>query len=387
MLRGVTGQYASSMAGGEACQAFVPAALPPSPPLDTTGLQATLDRAHLALGRLDAIATLLPATGLFIYSYVRKEAVLSSQIEGTQSSLSDLMLFEMEGQPGVPVDDVQEVSCYVQALILGIERIREGHPIALRLLLELHGVLMTHGRGTHRAPGEFRRVQNWIGGASAKQAQFIPPPPNQVADCWAALEQFINDQPQPTSPLIKAALMHVQFETIHPFLDGNGRLGRMLIPLILVKEGVLKEPLLYLSLYFKTHRDAYYQHLQNVREKGDWEAWLMFFAHAVIQVSEQAVQTAQILEKLYQEDREKLVQLKRLSASASQVLEALFSTPIASVSRLQQKTGLTAATVGKVLDALDKELRMVKELTGNKRNRVFGYQAYIKVLNQGLSEL
>jgi len=250
MNRGLTGNYTPTVAGGIACQAFVPMSLPPLPALDISGkLQARLNEALIALGRLDAISTLLPDAKLFLYSYVRKEAVMSSQIEGTQSSLSDLMLYEMEGQPGVPMDDVQEVSCYVNALTLGVERIRQGHPISFRLLTEVHQALMTSGRGTQRGPGEFRRNQVWIGGHRADEATFVPPPANQLANCWAALEQFINDVPEPTAPVIKAALAHVQFETIHPFMDGNGRLGRLLIPLILVEAGILKEPLLYLSVF------------------------------------------------------------------------------------------------------------------------------------------
>ena len=240
----------------------MPAPLPPAPPLALDDkLQQRLSEALVALGRLDAISTLLPSAPLFLYSYIRKEAVMSSQIEGTQSSLSDLMIYEMEGIPGVPMDDVQEVSCYVRALNLGIQRIREGHPITIRLVRELHQALMTHGRGVHRAPGEFRQNQVWIGGHRADEATFVPPPANQIADCWADFERFINDEPAATSPVIKAALAHVQFETIHPFMDGNGRLGRLLIPLILVQAGILKEPLLYLSVFFKHHRQVYYEHL------------------------------------------------------------------------------------------------------------------------------
>ena len=228
MERGITGHYVGSIAGGVKCDAFIPAALPPQPPLQIDNkLQGRISQAMLALGRLDAISTLLPDAKLFLYSYVRKEAVMSSQIEGTQSSLSDLMLYEMEGVPGVPMNDVQEVSCYVSALELGLKRIREGHPIAFRLLTELHQALMTSGRGINKGPGEFRTNQVWIGGHRADEATFVPAPANEIANCWSELERFLNDIPEATDPLIKAALVHVQFETIHPFLDGNGRVGRL----------------------------------------------------------------------------------------------------------------------------------------------------------------
>jgi len=235
MHRGLTGVYVPGIAGGHPCQAFVPAPLPPDPPLAFNDkLQARINEAMLALGRLDAISTLLPDARLFLYSYVRKEAVMSSQIEGTQSSLSDLMLFEMEAQPGVPMDDVREVSCYVNALDLGVRRLREGLPLSRRLLCEVHEALMTSGRGVQRSPGQFRRNQVWIGGHRADEAQFVPPP-GALDDCFGALERFLNDNDSTTTPVIQAALAHVQFETIHPFMDGNGRLGRLLIPLVMVE--------------------------------------------------------------------------------------------------------------------------------------------------------
>lgn len=387
MERGLTGIYTSTIAGGVACQAFVPLPLPPVPALDLNGkLRSRLDEALIALGRLDAISTLLPDAQLFLYSYVRKEAVMSSQIEGTQSSLSDLMLYEMEAQPGVPLDDVQEVSCYVKAMSLGVERIRQNQPISFRLLTEVHQVLMTSGRGVQRSPGEFRRNQVWIGGHRADEATFLPPPANQIADCWAALENFINDVPQPTAAIIKAALSHVQFETIHPFVDGNGRLGRMLIPLILVEARVLQEPLLYLSVFFKQHRETYYSLLQQVRINGNWEAWLLFFADAIAATANQAVRTAQALTQLREKDKLRLAELGRLAGSARQILDALFAHPILTISTLSTTTGLSPATVGKALDAMEGTLDMVQEVTQQKRNRVYAYGAYISILNQGTGE-
>uniref|UniRef100_UPI0036DA639D Fic family protein n=1 Tax=Photorhabdus sp. RM322S TaxID=3342825 RepID=UPI0036DA639D len=384
MQRGSTGHYVPSIAGGVACQAFVPHPLPPIPPLDINSkLQRRINEAMLALGRLDAISTFLPDEHLFLYSYVRKEAVMSSQIEGTQSSLSDLMLFEMEGMPGVPMDDVQEVSCYVNALSLGVQRIQESYPITFRLIKELHTALMTSRRGISRGPGEFRQNQVWIGGHRADEATFIPPPANELADCWAALEKFINDVPEPTDPLIKAALAHVQFETIHPFMDGNGRLGRLLIPLILVEAKVLSQPLLYLSVFFKKHRQTYYERLQQVRITGDWEAWLLFFVDAVTATATQAVNIAQQLYQLHREHKKLLQPLGRIENSASQILDALFEHPIVNINKLVQLTGLTPATIGKVMERLSQaDLVLVSELTGQKRNRVYAYNRYIEILNQ-----
>lgn len=383
MDRGLTGEYISAIAGGIACEAFVPASLPPNPPLEIDNkLQGRISQAMLSLGRLDAISTLLPDAHLFIYSYVRKEAVMSSQIEGTQSSLSDIMLYEMEGVPGVPMDDVQEVSCYVSALDLGIQRIREEHPISFRLLTELHQALMTSGRGVNRLPGEFRKTQVWIGGHRPDEATFVPSPANTLADSWAKLERFINDLPEQTDPLIKAALTHVQFETIHPFMDGNGRIGRLLIPLILVEAKVLSEPLLYLSVFFKKHRQTYYERLNQVRLTGDWEAWLLFFVDAVAETASKAVETAQKLNSLRTNDKARLIELGRQAGSANQIIDALFEQPIASINKLIEITGISAATVGKTLDALEQQLGIVKEITGQKRNRVFAYTTYIEILNQ-----
>ena len=255
MKRELQGKYVAISTAVEKARAFVPAPLPPRPPIDWTAeLRSKFDQALLALGRLDSVSTLLPDTSLFLYMYVRKEAVLSSMIEGTQSSLSDLLLFELDQEPGVPLDDVREVSNYVAALDHGLRLLEGGLPLSLRLFREIHGVLLNKGRGAHQAPGEFRRSQNWIGGTRPGNAAFVPPPAEEVPECMSNLELFLHDQPEPTPVLLKAALAHVQFETIHPFLDGNGRLGRLLITLLLCEQKVLREPMLYLSLYFKTHR-------------------------------------------------------------------------------------------------------------------------------------
>ncbi|AQV00168.1 Fic family protein [Desulfococcus multivorans] len=383
MKRELQGRYVTISTVGEKAQAFVPAPLPPRPPIDwTPELRSKFDQALLALGRLDSVSTLLPDTSLFLYMYVRKEAVLSSMIEGTQSSLSDLLLFELDQEPGVPLDDVREVSNYVAALDHGLRLLEEGLPLSLRLFREIHGVLLTKGRGSNQTPGEFRRSQNWIGGTRPGNAAFVPPPAEEVLECMSKLELFLHDQPEPTPVLLKAALAHVQFETIHPFLDGNGRLGRLLIALLLCEQKVLREPMLYLSLYFKTHRQYYYELLNNVRMTGDWEAWLDFFAEAVIVTATQAVETAQQLLDLSNQDRDKISGLGRAAASTLQVHRALMEHPIATSGSLVEKTGITPATVNKALGHLE-QLGIVKELTAQKRNRLFSYAGYIEIMSRG----
>ena len=383
MKREIQGRYVTISTVGEKAQAFVPAPLPPRPPIDwTPELRSKFDQALLALGRLDSVSTLLPDTSLFLYMYVRKEAVLSSMIEGTQSSLSDLLLFELDLEPGVPIDDVREVSNYVAALDHGLRLLGEGLQLSLRLFREIHGVLLNKGRGSNQAPGEFRRSQNWIGGTRPGNAAFFPPPAEEVLECMSKLELFLHDQPEPTPVLLKAALAHVQFETIHPFLDGNGRLGRLLIALLLCEQKVLREPMLYLSLYFKTHRQNYYELLNNVRMTGDWEAWLDFFAEAVIVTATQAVETAQQLLELFNQDRDKISGLGRAAASTLQVHRALMEHPIATSGSLVKKTGITPATVNKALVHLE-QLGIVKELTARKRNRLFSYAGYIEIMNRG----
>ncbi len=383
MQRQVQGHYITISTVGEKAQAFVPAPLPPSPPINWSAeLREKFDQALLALGRLDSVSVLLPDTSLFLYMYVRKEAVLSSMIEGTQSSLSDLLLFEFEHQPGVPMGDVQEVSNYVAALNYGLKRLKEDFPISLRLLKEIHSLLLSKGRGNKCDPGDFRRTQNWIGGSRPGNAAFVPAPPDQVLECMGKLELFLHDSPEKTPTLVKAALAHLQFETIHPFLDGNGRLGRLMITLLLCSEGILKEPLLYLSLYFKTHRQRYYELLNEVRFTGDWENWLNFFADAVIVTAAQAVGTAQQLMNLSSTDGQRINTLKRISGSAHLIHKALLERPMASPNWIHEKTQLSPATVNACLREMEK-LGIVKEVTGQKRNRLFSYAEYIRIMNQG----
>ena len=387
MKRALTGQYVASSVAGETVRAFVPDPLPPSPPLNLDHeLSDRLDRAHIALGRLDGVSGILPDTHLFLYAYVRKEAVLSSQIEGTQSSLSDLLLLELDEAPGVPFDDVVEVSNYVAALEHGLTRVRDGLPISNRLIREVHGILLSRGRGQSRSPGEFRRTQNWVGGTRPADAHFVPPPPEQVEAAMAQLERYLHDQPSRTSTLLKAALAHVQFETIHPFFDGNGRVGRLLIPMLLCVEGVLREPLLYLSLYFKQNRSQYYEKLDRVRMGGEWEEWVMFFATGVEETANAAVATAQRMNEMAQDDRARVQGAGRIAGSALQVHHALLSRPINTIARLATDTKLSVPTVTGALAALA-DLGMVREITGRKRGRVFAYGPYLDVLQQGMEPL
>lgn len=383
MHRDAVGTYISSVAGGETVHAFVPAPLPPNPPLDLGGTRQTLlERATLALGRLDSISLLLPDPRLFLYAYVRREAVLSSQIEGTQSSLSDLLLFELDEVPGVPFDDVVEVSNYIAALEHGMARLREGFPLCNRLLREMHAKLMARGRGSEKAPGEFRRSQNWIGGTRPGNAQFVPPPPQQVEPCMAALESFIHGEADTAPVLLKAALAHVQFETIHPFLDGNGRLGRLLIALLLHQGGLLAQPLLYLSLYFKQHRAVYYELLDRVRGDGDWEVWVDFFLEGVEQTANGAVQTARRLVALFQQDTQRAQVAGRGAANVLRALDALRQRPMSSLRQLCEDTGMAFPTASKSMQAL-MTLGIARELTGQRRNRVFVYDGYLNILNEG----
>jgi Fic family protein len=388
MRRGETGRYEeTAVVGGERVRAFVPAPLPPEPPVVfQSDLQRTLESAVLSLGRLDGVSSLLPDKALFLYTYVRKEAVLSSQIEGTQSSLSDLLLFELDEAPGVPIDDVVEVSNYVAALDHGLARLREGFPLSNRLLREIHGVLLSRGRGHDKSPGEFRRSQNWIGGTRPGNARFVPPPHHLVPDCMTELERFLHAEDAGVSVLVRAGLAHVQFETIHPFLDGNGRVGRLLITFLLCHARVLNEPLLYLSLYFKQHRSLYYELLDRVRREGDWEAWLEFFLEGVKETAEGAVTTAQRLAALFQEDRAKVEAAGRRAGSALRVHELFKARPILSLPGICAVTGLSFPGASSAMDVLI-ERGIARELTGKRRNRLFLYDRYLGILSEGTEPL
>ena len=378
------GQYVERIIDGEKVQAFIAPTLPPSPPLEFALEQYDLlEKANRALGRLDGITTLLPDTSFFIYHYVRKEAVLSSQIEGTQSSLSDLLLFENDEVPGVPIDDVKEVSNYVRAIQYGLKRVRDDDfPLSSRLLKELHALLLDSSRGFNKNPGNFRKSAVWLGGMRPSQAIFIPPPFEYIDPLMANFEAFLHDQPERTPTLIKAALAHVQFETIHPFLDGNGRLGRLLITLLLCAEEVLTEPTLYLSLYFKTYRDDYYTALQKVRTEGDWEGWLAFFLRGVFETAQQAYKTAQRLITLFKEDREKVEAIGRGAGSALQVLEVAQRRVLVSATDVDKNLNIALPTIRRSLEALE-NLNILKEITNKGRNRVWLYSDYLQILSEG----
>ncbi|MEW6181027.1 MAG: Fic family protein [Chloroflexota bacterium] len=387
MRRGLTGHYEITEVGGEIIRAFIPDPLPPNPPLEMTAQrQQLLERATLALGRLDSVTLLLPDPDLFLYAYVRREAVLSSQIEGTQSSLAQLLLFELEEMPGAPLDDVVEVSNYVAALDYGLKRLREGFPLSNRLIREMHAVLLSRGRGSEKSPGEFRRTQNWIGGTRPGNAHFVPPPPGYVQNCMAELERFLHGENNPYPALIKAALAHVQFETIHPFLDGNGRLGRLLIAFILHHDGLLSQPLLYLSLYFKQHRQEYYRLLDVVRLEGNWEAWLDFFLEGVEHTAQNAVETAKRLLSLFQQDERLIQNHQRTSSTTLRVFRVLCERPIVTLKEVSERTGLSFPAVARAMENLV-SLKIVSEITGQRRNRIFVYNQYLSILSEGTEAL
>jgi len=376
------GRYVVKTYEKETVRAFVPPPLPPDPPLHLDGLQQLLEQANQAVGRLDGLASILPDLSLFIYTYVRKEAVLSSQIEGTQSSLSDLLMFENDEVPGVPIQDVQEVSNYVAAMNHGLQRLRSGFPLSLRLICEIHDVLLSKGRGGEKQPGEFRRSQNWIGGTRPGNASFVPPPPELVLDCMSNLELFLHEDRPDLPLLIKAGLVHVQFETIHPFLDGNGRLGRLLITFLLCAQNVIREPILYLSLYFKAHRTAYYDLLDRVRVKGDWEVWLEFFLTGVKETADQAASAARRIVALFEEDQRRIEALGRPAASVLRVFQHMQRNPIVSIPATAQKIGISAPTVAKSLEHM-RHLSILREITGRERHRLFVYEPYLAILNEG----
>jgi Fic family protein len=384
MIRKSTGRYSPSIAGGETVRAFVPNALPPVPACSFSGSrQRLLEQATAAIGRLDSLTAFLPDPQLFLYAYVRREALLSSQIEGTQSSLVDLFVYEIHETPTVAMDDVQEVSTYIAALEHGINRLRAGFPLSNRLLCEMHALLMSGVRGRDKSPGEFRRSQNWIGGTRPGNARFVPPPPQELANCMAALEKFIHADNDGLPLLVRTAITHVQFETIHPFLDGNGRLGRLLIALQLHQGGLLAQPLLYLSLYFKQHRAVYYELLDRVRTHGDWEAWVDYFLEGVQVTATDAVASAQRIVALFAADSARLLSAQVTSTvSAQRAFMHLCNRPVLSVKQLASDCALSFPTANKALIWLQ-ALGIVDELTGQRRDRLYAYSAYLAILSEG----
>lgn len=383
MARSV-GRYRQIDVGGERVRSFVPTPLPPRRPV--LRIKGRLGERHAdaiaALGRLDVAGMMVPDVDWFLYGFLRKEAVVSSQIEGTQATLMDVVTYEATHEAERPAD-VEEVSDYVDALSYARAQVAEakGLPISVRLLCQTHKRLMRGVRGAGRDPGRLRTVQNWVGGATPGLATFIPPPPEAVPEALAALERWIHaDDPLP--PLVRVGLAHVQFETIHPFLDGNGRIGRLLITFLLCHEGILKEPLLYLSLYFKQHRATYYELLDRVRRTGEWEAWLEFYLDGVRETADGAAATAQRLVELFQRDRSRIEPVGRRAGSALRVLDAFTRRPITTLRDLKRLTGLSFPTAGAAVDLLV-DLGVARELTGKRRNRVFAYERYIRILAEG----
>ncbi|MFT3809540.1 MAG: Fic family protein [Micropepsaceae bacterium] len=378
------GTFATTRTGGETVRAYVPTALPPRPPLDLARLQKPLEAAQIAIGRLEGVSSILPDADRFIYAYVRKEAVLSSQIEGTQSSLSDLLAFEADRQ--VSSDDLRETSNYVSAMTHGLARLREGFPLSSRLIRDIHRELLASGRGSLKDPGEFRRSQNWIGGTRPGNAIFVPPPPHLVEGLMSDLEKYLHDDSDPLPLLLRAGLAHVQFETIYPFLDGNGRVGRLLITFLLCAGGTLTQPILYLSLFLKQHRSRYYDLLQAVRTKGVWEDWLEFFLEGIAVTAAEAAQTAQSMRALFQQDKNLLSQSGRQGLTALRIVEAMQTQPVTSAKSLVEQTGLSLPTVGRAIETLQK-IGMIDEITGKQRDRIYAYTDYIALLNAGAEPL
>ena len=370
------GRYITQPAG---YKAFVPSPLPPDPHITWDDeLQNLLSRADIALGRLDGIATILPNPDLFVATYVRKEAVLSSQIEGTRATLIDILDYETTGEM---VKDVDEVVNYVWAMNNGLERLRS-LPLSLRLMREIHEELLKGVRGEHRTPGEFRTTQNWVGppGSTISNAMFVPPPPHEMMAALGELEKFIHEQDN-LPVLIKNALIHAQFETIHPFLDGNGRIGRLLITFILVHDHILERPLLYLSYYFKRNRGEYYERLNNIRNKGDWEGWLKFFLKGVYEVSREAVETAKEIVGLQERDRSRLAN----SPNGLKLMDHLFMNPLVTIKEIRRVTGVSNATAGRLAKQMI-ELGVLSEITGYARNQKFLYKDYFSVLREGVDD-
>lgn len=377
--RARAGRYVSQPTG---YRAFLPAPLPPQPPLVLGGeLQRLLSAADRALGRLDGSVLTLPNPDLFVFMYVRKEAVLSSQIEGTQSSLQDLLAAEAQLLDQTLPRDVDEVINYVRAMKHGLARLPE-LPVSVRLIREIHGELIRGGRGGRLQPGELRTSQNWIGpaGSTLATAAFVPPPPQAVAAALGELENFLHGKDD-LPPLVRIALAHVQFETIHPFLDGNGRVGRLLITFLLTESGVLHKPVLYLSHYFKEHRQAYYEHLQAVRDRGAWEAWLAFFLRGVVEVAGEAAETARRIQQLREQHRTAITAtLGRAAGNGHKVLESLYDRPIVSVNDIRTTTGTTYPAANSLVSRLV-QIGVLKETTGNARNRRYLYAPYVELFN------
>jgi Fic family protein len=379
MERGIQGKMQKCSVTSESYEAYVPNPLPPVPAIDLAAVSVLLEKANQAIGGLNGVISATIDPSVINYMYVRKEALLSSQIEGTQSTLDDLLRYESKQTKGVPVDDASEVSSYVSALNYGMEKVNDGFPIALRLIKEIHKRLLQNTRGKTKLPGEFRTSQNWIGGTRPGNARFVPTPPDKLMGVLGQLEVFINEHDNiPT--LVKAALVHLQFETIHPFLDGNGRVGRLLITLFLCAEGILKSPFLYLSLFFKKNRQLYYDHLNSVRYNGDWEAWINFFLEGVVETANDASKTLIAIQKLFDKDNAKIEALGRPKTSALKVFEVFERKPILTVAELVKATSLTKPTVASALNHLMR-IGIIENNSEKKWGQIYTYAGYVNLLN------
>ncbi|MFN0106198.1 MAG: Fic family protein [Bryobacteraceae bacterium] len=376
------GDYQIINTPGEKYRCYLPPPLPPRLMVTLEPMMTALERAGYAVGGLNGISSLLPNPELFLYMFVRKEALVSSQIEGTQCSLSDILLDDSGDETEGSFDDVREVSCYVDAMEYGLARMRDGFPLSLRLIREIHGRLLAQGRGAGKQPGEFRTSQNWIGGTRPGTAMYVPPPPERLMEFLGPFELFLHAEEPMLPVLVRAALVHVQFETIHPFLDGNGRLGRLLITLLLCHAGVLRQPLLYLSLYLKQNRSQYYSLLQEVRERGNWEDWISFFLRGVRETAEQAVDTARRILALLATDRRRVEETGQAASSTLRVFQILDRHPVTTITRVAEKTGLSYPTVQSAFNRLER-LRILTRSGTGKRNKRYAYKAYLDILSEG----
>ena len=379
----MTGSYVDAFADGKRVRAFVPERMPPTVPVAMEGAMLDLFwEASVALGGLRQVSSQLPDIAIFLYSYVRKEALLSSQIEGTNSTLSQFLEHELSAASGVPNDDVTEVSNHVAALEHGRERLNADFPISNRLLRDMHRLLLRRGRGSDKMPGDFRRSQVWLGGRDPERASFVPPPAHLVMDLMGDLELFLHSPDPGIPPLLRAGYAHVQFETIHPFADGNGRIGRILITMILLAAQVLEEPLLYLSLYFKRHRRDYYDLLNSVRLTGSWHDWMEFFLSGVRETAQGATDTAARLRRMFESDRQMAQQLGRRTGSVLRVHEAFMRRPLLTATEVARMASMTFPTASAALSALE-ELGLVAEITGRETNRIYKYTKYLDMLSEG----
>ena len=381
MKRGMQGKLVKCSIISESYNAFIPNDLPPTPEIDTMAISSLLEKANQAIGALNGVISTVPNSAIINYMYVRKEALLSSQIEGTQSTLDDLLKYEAHQTQGIPVADASEVSSYVAALNYGIERINAGFPLALRLVKEIHAILLKNSRGKTKLPGEFRSSQNWIGGTRPGNARFVPCPPDKLMEVLGQLEIFMNkDDNIPT--LLKAAMIHVQFETIHPFLDGNGRIGRLLITLFLMEKKVLSTPALYISYFLKKNRIEYYDRMNEVRSKGNYEQWIKFFLEAVYESAKDAVETIDKLTSLHDNYCRKIKDLGRRAKNAMRVFEYLEANPIIEIQKTARELDIAFNTISSIVKDLI-GIGVLEQTSTQSRNRTFVYKEYLDVLKEG----